>query len=202
MTLWPFAARKQNESGIAYGGFTDRLLSSAVDSFISLVLFAPLFFWLNGWVMNGLDFQAMMAQAVAHQQSISGETLTPESQRAAVQYLFAELSRTGFWARWLTNYALQLLVMMAAIVTCWHFWAATPGKKLLRLRIVDAETLGAPRLSQYLLRCGAYFLSLLPLLLGFFWIGWDSKKQGWHDKIAGTLVIRGMGRPRNIEESP
>jgi hypothetical protein len=26
--------------------------------------------------------------------------------------------------------------------------------------------------------------------LGFFWIGWDRDKQGWHDKIAGTVVVR------------
>jgi len=28
------------------------------------------------------------------------------------------------------------------------------------------------------------------LFLGFFWIIWDKKKQGWHDKIAGTLVVK------------
>ena len=29
------------------------------------------------------------------------------------------------------------------------------------------------------------------IFLGFFWIGWDDRKQGWHDKLAGTLVVRG-----------
>jgi uncharacterized RDD family membrane protein YckC len=28
------------------------------------------------------------------------------------------------------------------------------------------------------------------LFLGFFWIIWDAEKQGWHDKIAGTVVVR------------
>jgi uncharacterized RDD family membrane protein YckC len=31
---------------------------------------------------------------------------------------------------------------------------------------------------------------MLPLCLGIFWVGWDKRKQGWHDKIAGTLVIK------------
>lgn len=33
-------------------------------------------------------------------------------------------------------------------------------------------------------------ISFIVLFLGFFWIGWDKKKQGWHDKIAQTLVIK------------
>jgi uncharacterized RDD family membrane protein YckC len=36
----------------------------------------------------------------------------------------------------------------------------------------------------------AAVFSILALFLGFFWIGWDGQKQGWHDKIAGTVVVR------------
>ena len=32
-------------------------------------------------------------------------------------------------------------------------------------------------------------VSALILLLGFLWILWDKDRQGWHDKIAGTLVV-------------
>jgi uncharacterized RDD family membrane protein YckC len=41
-----------------------------------------------------------------------------------------------------------------------------------------------------LVRCLFSFLSGLVLFLGFFWIGWDHEKQGWHDKIAGTVVVK------------
>jgi len=34
-----------------------------------------------------------------------------------------------------------------------------------------------------------YFIAFLPVGLGFFWIIWDKRKQGWHDKIAGTVVV-------------
>jgi uncharacterized RDD family membrane protein YckC len=36
---------------------------------------------------------------------------------------------------------------------------------------------------------GAAF-SILVFFLGFLWIAWDRDKQGWHDKIAGTVVVR------------
>jgi len=36
-----------------------------------------------------------------------------------------------------------------------------------------------------------YFVSVIPFGLGFIWIAFDSKKQGFHDKLAGTVVVRG-----------
>jgi hypothetical protein len=43
------------------------------------------------------------------------------------------------------------------------------------------------------LRCVGYLISGPVLCLGFLWIAFDGKKQGWHDKIAATLVIRERG---------
>ena len=40
----------------------------------------------------------------------------------------------------------------------------------------------------------AYFLSTLPFGLGLLWVAWDPKKQGWHDKLAGTVVVRARRR--------
>jgi uncharacterized RDD family membrane protein YckC len=62
---------------------------------------------------------------------------------------------------------------------------------LLSLRIVDASTGGKMSVGQAIGRYFAYIPSMLVIFLGFFWIGWDSRKQGWHDKLAGTLVVRG-----------
>lgn len=33
-------------------------------------------------------------------------------------------------------------------------------------------------------------ISFIVVLLGVIWVGFDPKKQGWHDKIAGTIVVR------------
>lgn len=73
------------------------------------------------------------------------------------------------------------------------FWAerqGTPGKLVLGLRIVDAETGSVPRLGRLVLRYVGYLLSALPLGLGYLWMLWDGRRQTWHDKLAGTLVVR------------
>jgi uncharacterized RDD family membrane protein YckC len=85
------------------------------------------------------------------------------------------------------------------VILFWRWKQGTPGKLMLRLRIVDAGTGGEPGLRQWCLRYVGYLLSTLPLLLGFFWAAWDPRCQGWHDKLAGTVVIR---VPRRIVPSP
>ena len=72
----------------------------------------------------------------------------------------------------------------------WLIKAATPGKLVVRAKIVDADSLGKPAPWQLAVRYIGYYVSLLPLGLGFLWITWDPRKQGWHDKLARTLVIR------------
>ncbi|WP_216900149.1 RDD family protein [Synechococcus sp. CCY 9618] len=80
------------------------------------------------------------------------------------------------------------------VILFWRWKQGTPGKLLFRLRIVDARSGGEPSLRQWCLRYLGYVLSTLPLLLGFLWVAWDPRRQGWHDKIAGTLVIHPAAR--------
>ena len=42
---------------------------------------------------------------------------------------------------------------------------------------------------QAFIRFVAYLASMLPLMLGFLWVLKDSRKQGFHDKIANTVVL-------------
>ena len=65
----------------------------------------------------------------------------------------------------------------------------TPGKLVLGLSIVDAETGQTPRLGRLVLRYLGYLLSTIPLGLGYFWMLWDDRRQTWHDKLGGTLVV-------------
>ncbi len=85
---------------------------------------------------------------------------------------------------------LNYLFPAIAVVIFWHFRSATPGKMLFNARIVDAKSFGKPSTGQLIGRYLGYYLSILGLGLGFLWIIWDKRKQGWHDKLAGTLVIR------------
>ncbi|WP_416397681.1 RDD family protein [Allohahella sp. A8] len=76
------------------------------------------------------------------------------------------------------------------VILFWIYKSATPGKLWLNIEIVDAETGGRPSKWQLIKRYLAYYVSLLPFCLGFFAVGSDRRKQGWHDKLAGTLVVR------------
>jgi len=82
-----------------------------------------------------------------------------------------------------------------AIILFWIYKSATPGKMLIDAIIVDAETLGPPSKWQLIVRYLGYYVSIIPLCLGLFWVGWDKRKQGFHDKLAHTVVIRKSTRP-------
>lgn len=77
-----------------------------------------------------------------------------------------------------------------AVIAFWLYRQATPGKMVLSLRVVDADTGGTLSVGQSVGRYLAYYVSMIPLLLGFIWVAFDRRKQGWHDKLAGTVVIR------------
>lgn len=67
---------------------------------------------------------------------------------------------------------------------------ATPGKMAISARIVDAGTGGPPSTAQLVVRYLGYFVSTIPLCLGLLWVAFDPRKQGWHDKLARTVVVR------------
>lgn len=90
-----------------------------------------------------------------------------------------------------TSNMVSWLLFAGAIIAFWVFRSATPGKMVIGAVIVDADTLGKPSVRQLVGRYFAYFLSTFLFGLGFAWIGWDERKQGWHDKLAGTVVIKG-----------
>ncbi|HJY77075.1 MAG TPA: RDD family protein [Burkholderiales bacterium] len=78
----------------------------------------------------------------------------------------------------------------ALIVGFWRYCGATPGKLAVGIKIVDAATGGPPTTMRLIIRLLCYFVSAFPLYLGFLWAAFDRRKQGWHDKIAGTVVIQ------------
>ena len=83
---------------------------------------------------------------------------------------------------------------LVATILFWIYKCATPGKIALSVKIVDAKTGNNPTVRQSTIRYRGYYVSLIPWGLGFLWIAWDAKKQGWHDKMAGTVVIRSKNK--------
>ncbi len=66
---------------------------------------------------------------------------------------------------------------------------ATPGKMALGLVVVDTDLQPLTVTKAFLREAIGKFVSAIVFGLGYFWAIWDEKKQTWHDKIAGTLVV-------------
>ncbi|SHI14917.1 RDD family protein [Ferrimonas marina] len=98
------------------------------------------------------------------------------------------------FAELLLNYLLPALV----VIVFWIAKSATPGKMALKLTIVDANTGGKPSTKQFIVRYLGYYVSTIPLCLGLLWVAFDERKQGWHDKLSGTLVVRNTA-PNTVE---
>jgi len=88
------------------------------------------------------------------------------------------------------DFLLNWLLPAIAVILFWVYRQATPGKMAIGAKIVDAKTLGQPSTGQLVGRYFGYYVSIIPLFLGLIWVGVDPKKQGFHDKLAGTVVIR------------
>jgi uncharacterized RDD family membrane protein YckC len=85
---------------------------------------------------------------------------------------------------------LSWLLPSLAVIVFWMYRSATPGKMMLGLWIVDAQRGATLGLGQSVGRYLGYFVSTIPLFMGLVWVAFDPRKQGWHDKLAGTVVIR------------
>lgn len=77
-----------------------------------------------------------------------------------------------------------------AVIVLWKYKSATPGKMIVGAKIVDARTGAKPSMVQCIVRYFAYIVSTIPFCLGYLWIAFDRRKQAWHDKLAGTVVVR------------
>lgn len=150
----------QENSEIRYAGFFDRCMASFVDSIVQLPLIVPLLYLL-------LKDDVIAA--------------------AGDPFLLAERISTS-----LESPLGRLIIYGLPLIYCivfWKFRSATPGKMLLDMKIVDATTGEAPTNARWLLRCVGYVINIVALFIGFIWIAFDRRKQGWHDKLANTVVV-------------
>ena len=162
---------EMDQTEIHYLGFNARFVAFLIDSTAASILMAPVI----SRLIDDVD--------------LSNYELSDQSQ------LMELLERMTI------QLSVDLLFMGTIFVLFWVYKNATPGKMLFKSVIVDAKTLSAPSTSQNIIRYLGYFISLLPLGLGFIWIAFDKRKQGWHDKLAGTVVIIGKPRPLSAEQS-
>jgi uncharacterized RDD family membrane protein YckC len=147
----------------AYGGFWIRLVAIIIDGVIVAV---PI-------VIVAVIIGVITGVALG----VSGNTNNTATSGAgagltAVIYLLAFVLTIGYFV---------------------YFWGKgqTLAMRLFHLRVVDANT-GAPiGYGRAALRYLGYIISGLVCYIGLIWAAFDSRKQGWHDKIAGTVVVQG-----------
>jgi len=161
--------KNQNSEDVQYAGFWIRFVAFILDSVAVTIVIAPVIYFLVG------------------------ETRIEDYNLQDSEQLAALLNRLSI------QMSIEAVIFAVIFIVFWGFKSATPGKLLLKCSIVDAKTLGKTNNIQNVIRYFGYFISMLSLFLGFLWIAFDTRKQGWHDKIAGTVVI--MGRPRDEESS-
>jgi uncharacterized RDD family membrane protein YckC len=85
-----------------------------------------------------------------------------------------------------------LIVFIVSIGYFPFFWArsgSTPGMRLFRLRVVRDKDGGSIGAGTAILRLIGLWISFAVFYLGVIWILIDSRRRGWHDLLAGTVVI-------------
>jgi len=98
-------------------------------------------------------------------------------------------------ADFLINYSLPFFTT----IIFWMYKSATPGKMVLHLKVLDEETGNKLTIGQSIGRYFAYIPAMLIFMLGIFWVAWDKKKQGWHDKLAKTVVVRNKKQVEDVK---
>ena len=148
---------------VRYAGFWIRVVASVIDTVLTTLIVGPLL-----WKIYGRGyFQPYI--------DLYQGTLDLQADRP----MFAGPA----------DVFLSLVLPAVGIVIFWIARQATPGKMVLKLRIVDANTFAAPSSLQAIGRYLGYYVSIFGLMLGFLFVAFDPRKQGWHDKLARTVVI-------------
>ena len=78
---------------------------------------------------------------------------------------------------------------LAYMAVAWGVWGTSLGKAACGLRVV-AYGGGRMTLRRGVARVAAYLLASLPAKLGLLAAIWDPERRGWHDRLAGTMVVR------------
>ena len=161
------------------------------------------------------------AQPAAASASAAPPYVAPSPPPAdAAPQITAAMPRAGFWVRMgalfldvvLVGFATSLLhpfgnghmwgdfhIVLLAIygAVMWKLRGTTVGGIVFDLHVVRVD--GRPvDWETAIVRALGCFLSLCVVFLGFIWIAFDRDNQAWHDKIAGTVVVRakhGLPRP-------
>ena len=155
---------------VKYAGFWIRFIASFLDTlFLALPVAIVIYFLSDG---NWFDFSQ-------YQQNIS-YAMSGNAHKALSN--MPKMDRT-----WET---INLIVVLTVTIIFWKkFKGATPGKKFVHIKVVDAKTLKDIDNTQAITRSVGYIASTLAFLIGFLMVAFRKDKRSLHDLLAGTVVI-------------
>jgi uncharacterized RDD family membrane protein YckC len=155
---------------IIYAGFWVRFVASLADTFfLALPIGIVIYFLSDG---NWFDFSAYQ-QNIAYAMSGNAVKALENQPQTSMQ--------------WELLFEVSVLVVT---VLFWEKWrGATPGKKLVKIKIVDAKTFGDIDNKQAITRSFGYIISTLLFLIGFLMVAFRADKRSLHDLLAGTVVV-------------
>jgi len=159
-----------NKNEVRYAGFWIRFSASFLDTlFLALPIAVVIYFLSDG---NWFDFSQ-------YQQNIS--------------YAMSGNASKAFAAQPHTSLKWELLFEVAVLLLTMVFWrrwrGATPGKKFVHIKIVDAKSFQDIDNKQAITRSFGYIVSTMLLLIGFIMVAFRKDKRGLHDLLAGTVVV-------------
>jgi uncharacterized RDD family membrane protein YckC len=160
---------------VRYAGFWVRFVASFFDTlFLALPVAVVIYFLSDG---NWFDFSQ-------YQQNIN-YAMSGNAQKA-----LANQPQTSM--KWELIFEVSVLFVTMLF---WKRWrGATPGKKFVNIKIVDAKTFQDIDNKQAITRSFGYIISTLTLLIGFIIVAFRKDKRGFHDLLAGTVVIYDDGK--------
>lgn len=83
-----------------------------------------------------------------------------------------------------------VVVPVLLLLFAWNLGGTDPGKWMMGLGVVDSTTGNSPSVGQCCLRMLGYWMGFATLGIGFLWSAFDKRKQGLHDKLGKTMVVR------------
>ncbi len=86
-------------------------------------------------------------------------------------------------------FVIMLSIWFGYFIVMTGRYGATLGKMSVKIKVVMDNLVPVSYKTAALRETVGKFLAYIPCFLGIIWIGFDSRKQGWHDKIAHTIVI-------------
>jgi uncharacterized RDD family membrane protein YckC len=174
--MWvPFGLRPRvPEEGPRYADLYERGVAAAID--VTLIFY----------LLESIVFRHITPDAFG---IIDPERIATIEQAPRFSEMMNVMVESGFLAAWITSTLAQLTVIGVLMVGSQLLYSTTPGKWLLGLKICRADTLEPPAAWRYILRYLAYIPACAPFMIGMFWMLFNKRRRGWHDYIAGTVVI-------------